>query len=124
MRRQIRLTENDLHRIVKESVNRVINEAENGGWIVDTSEAQEAYDMAVDEMGEETVNAAIVSSLGDVIIVKGRQVLDPVIISQRQPPGRIILAEKNLGHSGATFLTRIPGVDDRWNILVLPQDRQ
>ena len=70
MRRQIRLTENDLHRIVKESVNRVINEAENGGWIVDTSEAQEAYDMAVDEMGEETVNAAIVSSLGDDVLAQ------------------------------------------------------
>ena len=70
MRRQIRLTENDLHRIVKESVNRVINEAENGGWIVDTSEAQEAYDMAVDEMGEETVNAAIVRSLGDDVLAQ------------------------------------------------------
>ena len=64
MRRQIRLTENDLHRIVN------INEAENGGWIVDTSEAQEAYDMAVDEMGEETVNAAIVSSLGDDVLAQ------------------------------------------------------
>ena len=65
MKKRIRLTESDLHRIVKESVKRVINEAENGGWVVDTSEAQEAYDMAVDEMGEETINAAIVRSLGD-----------------------------------------------------------
>ena len=66
----IRLNKSDLHQIIKESVNRAINEAENGGWIVDTSEAQEAYDMAVDEMGEETVNAAIVSSLGDDVLAQ------------------------------------------------------
>ena len=66
----IRLNKSDLHQIIKESVNRVINEAENGGWIVDTSEAQEAYDMAVDEMGEETVNAAIVRSLGDDVLAQ------------------------------------------------------
>lgn len=63
--KRIRLTESDLHRIVKESVNRVINEAEDGGWVVETSEAQEAYNLAVQEMGEETINAAIVGSLGD-----------------------------------------------------------
>ena len=63
--KRIRLTESDLHRIVKESVNRVINEAENGGWVVEASEAQEAYNLAVQEMGEETINAAIVRSLGD-----------------------------------------------------------
>lgn len=63
--KRIRLTESDLHRIVKESVNRVINEAEDGGWVVETSEAQEAYNLAVQEMGEETINAAIVRSLGD-----------------------------------------------------------
>ena len=65
MKQKIRLTESDLHRIVKESVNRVINEAENGGWVVEASEAQEAYNLAVQEMGEETINAAIVGSLGD-----------------------------------------------------------
>ena len=65
MKQKIRLTESDLHRIVKESVNRVINEAENGGWVVEASEAQEAYNLAVQEMGEETINAAIVRSLGD-----------------------------------------------------------
>lgn len=63
--KRIIITESDLHRIVKESVNRVINEAEDGGWVVETSEAQEAYNLAVQEMGEETINAAIVRSLGD-----------------------------------------------------------
>lgn len=61
----IRLTEQDLHRIVKESVIRMLREAENGGWVVDNSEAQEAYKLAVEHMGEETINSAIVRSLGD-----------------------------------------------------------
>lgn len=34
----------------QESVNRIIKEAENGGWVVDLSEAQEAYNLAVQEM--------------------------------------------------------------------------
>ena len=72
MKNRIRITESDLHRIIKESVKSVmaegknkLNEAENGGWVVEASEAQEAYNLAVQEMGEETINAAIVRSLGD-----------------------------------------------------------
>lgn len=61
----IRITEQDLHKIVNESVKRVIKEAENGGWVVDSSEAQEAYNLAVQEMGEETINSAIVRCLGE-----------------------------------------------------------
>ena len=38
-----RLTDKELHRIVKESVDRVVQEAESGGWVVDSSEAEEAY---------------------------------------------------------------------------------
>lgn len=36
-----RISDKRLHRIVKESVDKVVNEAENGGWNVDSSEAQE-----------------------------------------------------------------------------------
>ena len=61
----MRLTEKDLRNIVKESVNGIIREAESGGWVVDSSEAQEAYNLAVQEMGEETINSAIVRCLGD-----------------------------------------------------------
>ena len=57
MKKITRLTERDLNRIIKE--------AENGGWVVDSSEAQEAYDLAAQEMGEETINSAIVRCLGD-----------------------------------------------------------
>ena len=70
MRRKIRLTETDIHNIVKRSVKKVLNEAENGGWVVDTSEAQEAYELAVQEMGEETINSAIVRSLGDEVLAE------------------------------------------------------
>ena len=41
-----------------------INEAESGGWVVETGEAQQAYELAVQEMGEEYVNEAIVRCLG------------------------------------------------------------
>jgi predicted RND superfamily exporter protein len=61
----IRLTEQQLMRIVQESVHRIISEAESEGWVVDSSEAQEAYNLAVQEMGEETINSAIVGCLGD-----------------------------------------------------------
>ena len=46
-----RLTERDLNKIVKESVNRIIKEAEDGGWVVDSSEAQEAYELAESLLG-------------------------------------------------------------------------
>lgn len=65
MKKIIRLTESDLQKIVKESAQRIIKEAESGGWVVDTTEAQEAYNLAVQEMGEETINSAIVRCLGD-----------------------------------------------------------
>lgn len=61
----VRLTEQDLKCIVKESVNRILKEAENGGWIVDSSEAQEAYNLAVQEMGEDTINSVIIRVLSD-----------------------------------------------------------
>ena len=61
----VKLTEAQLMKLVRESVHRLISEAESGGWVVDSSEAQEAYNLAVQEMGEETINSAIVSSLGD-----------------------------------------------------------
>lgn len=61
----IRITEEDLNNIIMESVKRFVNEAESGGWVVDTSEAQEAYNLAVDIMGEENINHQIVRSLAD-----------------------------------------------------------
>jgi hypothetical protein len=61
----VKLTEMDLHRIVEETTKQILKEAINGGWEVDTSEAQEAYEMAVNSFGEETINSAIVRSLGD-----------------------------------------------------------
>ena len=57
--------ESIIHKAVNSSINRMLKEAESGGWIVDSSEAQEAYDLAAQELGEENINAAIVRSLGD-----------------------------------------------------------
>jgi len=65
MKNIIKLTEQDLRGIVENTVKKVLKEAESGGWVVDSSEAQEAYNLAVQEMGEETINSAIVRCLGD-----------------------------------------------------------
>ena len=61
----MRMTESDLHDIVKESVNKILREAESGGWVVDSSEAQEAYNLAAQELGEDEINKAIVRCLGN-----------------------------------------------------------
>ena len=42
-----------------------LNEGESGGWYVDSSEAQEAYNMFVNAIGKEEADAAIVRALGD-----------------------------------------------------------
>ena len=61
----MRLTESDLHKIVKESVNRILKEGESEGWVVESEQAQDAYNLACDEMGKEYVDASIVRCLGD-----------------------------------------------------------
>ena len=65
MKRTIKLKERELKRMISESVRRAINEAENYGWVVDESEVQEAYEMAVEYMGKEYIDDAIVQSLSD-----------------------------------------------------------
>ena len=65
MKNIIKLTEHDLRGIVENTVKKVLKEAENGGWVVDSSEAQEAYNLAVQEMGEDTINSAIIRVLSD-----------------------------------------------------------
>lgn len=62
--RRYRLTENRLRNLVREAVKNALNEGESGGWIVDSSEAEEAYEFAVERMGKETVDSAIVRALG------------------------------------------------------------
>ena len=63
MKRKIKLTESKLKDIINETVKRVVTEAEDYGWVVDSSEAQEAYDMAVEYMGKETIDDAIIRCL-------------------------------------------------------------
>ena len=84
--------------------------------------AEGAVAQAITERIKDIPLEILVGSLGDVIIVKRRKILDSVVIGQRQPSGRIILAEKNLGHGCAALLTGVPGVDDGRKILVLPED--
>ena len=62
---KIRLTESDLRNIISQSVRTVLNEAENGGWVVETDEAEKAYEYFAYELGNEEANAAIVRVMGD-----------------------------------------------------------
>lgn len=68
MRKRIKLTEGDVQKMIRhavtESVRKMISEAENGGWVVETNEAMDAYELACDRLGKETVDDAIVRSLG------------------------------------------------------------
>ena len=43
----------------------MLKEAENGGWVVDSTEARDAYELAVTEMGKDTIDSAIIRSLSD-----------------------------------------------------------
>ena len=65
MKQAIKIKENELRQMISESVRRILREAENGGWTVEASEAQEAYNLAVEHMGEETINNAIIRCLDD-----------------------------------------------------------
>jgi len=65
MKKKIRLTESDLQKIVQKSVKRILKEGESEGWVVEPEEAQEAYEMAVQEYGKEYINEAIVRCLND-----------------------------------------------------------
>lgn len=57
---QITITESELKSLIKEA----IQEAIDYGWEVDTDEAMEAYDMAVDALGKEYVDEAIIRCIG------------------------------------------------------------
>lgn len=53
------LDEGMIRRIVRES----LLEAENGGWVIDDSEAMEAYAFAEEKMGKETIDTAIIRAM-------------------------------------------------------------
>lgn len=69
MKKRIRLTESDLKNMVKESVKRIVkqrkklNEANSYGWVVESSEALDAYDFACEYFGQEKLNQDIVDTL-------------------------------------------------------------
>lgn len=64
-KKQIRLNESQLKKIVNECVKNVLNEANSYGWEVDTSEATLAYEYMAQEIGNEELNAAIIRAMGN-----------------------------------------------------------
>jgi hypothetical protein len=64
MRKTIKLNESLLNRIINGSIKRVLNEGESYGWVVDESEVEEAYDLALQSgITEEQLNSDIVGCL-------------------------------------------------------------
>ena len=63
MRRNKNTQEKYLKNLISESVKRALKEAENGGWVVENDEVNEAMEMAIQHFGEEYVNEAIVRTL-------------------------------------------------------------
>lgn len=61
MKKIVKLTESDLHKIIEN----ILREGESGGWVVEPDEAQDAYNLAASELGNDELNAAIVRSMGD-----------------------------------------------------------
>lgn len=65
------INETQFRGLLEECVRRVsqamkpLNEAVSGGWEVDESEVQEAYNLACRVMGEETTNSAIIRCMGE-----------------------------------------------------------
>jgi len=66
----MKITESKLREIVRNVLKESVFEAENGGWTVDTTEAQEAYELAAQELGEDEINKAIVRCLGDAALAE------------------------------------------------------
>ena len=60
-----KITQSELKKLIRESVTEAIAEAESGGWVVDTNEAREAYNLAAQEWGEEEINRQIVRAMGE-----------------------------------------------------------
>lgn len=63
MKKRYRLTESRLRGMIREAVKNALNEGESGGWVVDSSEAEEAYNLAVERMGKETIDSAIIRAM-------------------------------------------------------------
>lgn len=64
MRKTIKLNESILNRIINGSIKRVLNEGESYGWVVDESEVDEAYNLALESgITEEQLNSEIVGCM-------------------------------------------------------------
>ncbi len=64
MKKTIRLNENTLNKIIHSSIKHILNEGESYGWIVDESEVEEAYDLALQSgISKEQLDSDIVGCL-------------------------------------------------------------
>lgn len=66
MKKTVQITESKLRQMITEAVM----EATNGGWSVDDSEAEEAYNFAVDKLGKETIDTAIIRAMSNHVLAE------------------------------------------------------
>lgn len=59
-----RANNESINHIVSESIRKALNEAEDGGWVVDSNEAREAYEFALENgFSKEELDSAIIEAL-------------------------------------------------------------
>lgn len=59
------MNEKKLRNIIKENIRQMLNEAESGGWVVETDEAEKAYELAASAWGNDELNRAIVRAMSN-----------------------------------------------------------
>lgn len=59
MKKVVKVSESKLRQMISEAVM----EAVNGGWEVEDNEAEAAYNLAVEKLGKEVINDAIVRAM-------------------------------------------------------------
>lgn len=66
MKKVIKLSESKLRQMITEAVM----EAVNGGWEVDDSEAMDAYNLAVNTLGKEVIDDAIIRAMSSHVLAE------------------------------------------------------
>src|SRR5581483_10989490 len=65
-----------------------------------------------------------IGSPGHIVVFKGRELLNRLVERNRQPAAGVVVSEQYIGNSVSPLLSRVPGLDDRLDVLVRPVDGQ
>lgn len=72
MKKTIKLSEAALRGMIEKAIMEAtqITEAESEGWIVEDDEAEEAYNLAVQHLGKETIDNAILRAMSNRVLAE------------------------------------------------------